>query len=237
MRDSHFMFMSLFAAVDSVQSINLAAKLALIHDRWQPRMVAEMNDLLHLARPSGSLRVPDSARTQRSLWQVPAAFRFQGERGPPCRRRIVLAFGTLIYMSRRASACPQSDLPCGRWRPETPDYNRLSSAYRHTLCATDTTEFHCGASHATVLAQRLGWGCGLLRRSMATRRSALLRYGAGCADVSRGRFRVLSARWQHRVYRARGLSGQDPRLPNRAGRDRSAAVVIRGRARSGGAGA
>ncbi|SIT51174.1 hypothetical protein BN2476_1050009 [Paraburkholderia piptadeniae] len=45
-------------------SINLAAKLALIQDRWQPRVVAvqdrEDRGRLHVARPFGSLRVPDS---------------------------------------------------------------------------------------------------------------------------------------------------------------------------------
>ena len=32
------------APVRNRQSINFAAKLALIHDHWQPRVVAEMND-------------------------------------------------------------------------------------------------------------------------------------------------------------------------------------------------
>ena len=61
--------------------------------------------------------------------------------------------------------------------------------------------------------------------------------GGGQPDVQDGRPGAVSGRWRDRVSGAQRRPGEDPRLPDRAGRDRGGAGRCPGRAGRGGAGA
>jgi mannose-6-phosphate isomerase-like protein (cupin superfamily) len=65
------------------QSINLAAKLALIHDHWQPRVVAEMNDYqFKIVKILGDFIWHDHADTDETFIVLEGVLRIDLRDGP-----------------------------------------------------------------------------------------------------------------------------------------------------------
>ena len=96
------------APVRNRQSINFAAKLALIHDHWQPRVVAEMNDYqFKIVKILGDFVWHDHADTDETFIVLEGELRIDLRDGP-----VIVRAGEMFVVPRGVEHKPTASAEC-----------------------------------------------------------------------------------------------------------------------------
>ena len=83
------------------QSIDLAGKIALIHEQWQPRVVAEMNDYqIKVVKVQGEFEWHRHAETDETFFVLEGELRIDVRGGPAGDGAIVLRAGQMAVVPK-----------------------------------------------------------------------------------------------------------------------------------------
>ena len=92
------------------KSIDLASKVALIHEQWQPRVVAEMNDYqIKVVKVQGEFQWHRHAETDETFFVLEGELRIDLRGGPAGDGAIVLRAGPMAVVPKGVEHKPCAD--------------------------------------------------------------------------------------------------------------------------------